>query len=97
MFPMKTPFSDDGIVMIMSGIGGGGARGKPLPLPLPSLVILEPIEDILPLDFAIAPQPSTDSMNLISSGGSQPLDVVELLKQLYLLGCGSPPCAALPA
>ena len=95
LFPMKTPFFDDGIVMKMSGMGDG-VGGKPLPLPLPSLVVLEPVEDILSLDFTIAPKLCTDGMNLISSGGSQPVDVVELLEQLYLFDCGSPPCTALP-
>lgn len=106
LFPiMKTPISDYGVVMVLrsskrwSGrVGGGvGVGGEPLLLPLPGLVVLKPIKDILALNLAVAPEPSTDGLNLISRGGPDSIDVVELLEKLYLLCCGCPPSAALPA
>ena len=84
-------------IIISSPSLHGDIRGEPFLLPLTSLVVLEPVEDILAFNLAVLPQPSRDPLNLLCTWGSNPIVVVKVLQYPYLVGCGSPPCTALPA
>ena len=72
-------------------------RSEPFLLPFSSLVVLEPIKDILAFDFAVLSKPSRDLLNLLCTWGPNSIVVVKILQYSYLVCCGSPPCTALPA
>ena len=59
-------------------------------LPLPGLVILKPVEHILPFDVTIRPQPSSYLLYLLSSWCPYSL-LVQVLQHAYLLLRRVPP------
>jgi len=78
---------------VVNVVGGGvvDVHGELLLLPLPGLVVLEPVEHILPLDLAVLPEPGGDPLDLLRGGGPDPIDVVELPQDPDLVCCGYPP------
>ena len=72
-------------------------RSEPFFLPLTSLMVLKPIKNVLAFNFTVLSKPSRDSLNLISAWGPNAIVVIKLLQDSNLVGCGSPPRAALPA
>lgn len=64
-------------------------------LPLPSLVVLEPIENVLALDLAVETELRRDLLNLISGGRSKACSK-QIRQYLQLLHRRIPPPAFCP-
>lgn len=62
-------------------------------LALSSLVVLEPVEDVLTLDMSVRTEPTGDLLYLIGARGSYAL-LVKILKQRYLILRWVPPGTA---
>lgn len=89
-------FVGNGVLGLPASLHGSHICSELLLLPLPCLVVLEPIEDILPLYFPILPQPSWNPLYLLSTRRPNSIVIVQVFQYPYLVSSRNPPCSGLP-